>query len=114
MKKAVQPVAKKTRVKLEIVESRMLMLLDILKQKGRVETNQDFCDKIGMHKQTLNNIKQGRLNQKFIIHHVAAACKVYNVNANFILGIEDEMFRTGTPTVVKKAPVKRVREVVES
>ncbi len=78
--------------KLLIADSNMLLLIGMLKTTGHIRFQQDFCDAIGMLKQNIRNVKNG--SQHFTAEHIRLACEVYNVNANWILGIEQsQMFR---------------------
>ena len=80
-----------SKVKLNITDTRMLELIDALKEKGIITYRQEFCDVIDMEKQTIYNIKIAK--QHFTAEHIMRACKEYKVNANWILGLEPEVFR---------------------
>lgn len=79
------------RKSMDISDIRMLALIDMLKANGTIRFSQDFCDAIGMDKQRLGNIKRGET--RFTIQHIEKACEVYNVNANWLFGLEDYVFR---------------------
>lgn len=83
------------KIKLHITDARMLELIDILKSSGRIRFRQEFCDAVGVLKQNIRNIKLGTPagNQHFTVVHIANACKEYKVNANWIMGLETEIFR---------------------
>lgn len=72
----------------------MLELIDILQSKGTIKFRQDFLDEIGYPKQSFRNVKLGI--QSFRIEHIKKACEAYNVNANWIFGIEKQIFRPQT------------------
>lgn len=76
---------------LDISDQRILELIDILKQNDIIKFSQTFCDAVNVPKQLIRNIRIG--NQHFTVHHIEAICKIYNVNANWIMGLEKNMFR---------------------
>lgn len=78
--------------KLHLPDRRMIELITYLKETGKVEHGKEFCDAIGLFKQNLFNIQQG--NQRFRVDHIIAAGIIYNVNSNWIFGLEPNMFRT--------------------
>lgn len=73
------------------VNERVLKFIEALKSLGKIEFDNDFCEAIDMKRQNLNNIK----NQKnyFATKHIYKICKVYDANANYFFGTEDNMFR---------------------
>src|SRR5690606_17165509 len=77
--------------KLHITDARMLELIEILKQSGTIKFRQEFCDALDIHKQLIRQIKIKK--QHFTAAHISLVCKIYNVNANWIMGIEDNIFR---------------------
>ena len=79
--------------KLNISDRNMLKLISSLKSTGAIRFNQDFFDEIDFLKQNFVNVKAG--TQHFTVSHIENACKKYNVNANWIFGLEKEMFRGG-------------------
>lgn len=72
-------------------DQRMLQLIEILKASGRIKFGTEFCEVVGLKKQNLYKIQQG-LNH-FTLDHVAKAVKEYQVNANWIFGVEEEVFQ---------------------
>ena len=86
-------------IKKYISDKQMLKLMALLKISGQIQYTQAFLDVIEMPKQ---NIRLVRLGEKhFTPEHIHLACKTYKVNANWIFGIEKEMFRVPV-NVVKK------------
>jgi hypothetical protein len=74
------------------VNNRILnVLMPKLKEIGMIEFDTNFCDNIGLLKQNLNNIKNNKMS--FNLKHVYNISKVYNVNTNWILGFENNMFK---------------------
>lgn len=77
--------------RLEVTDGQMMRLISILKVNGVISNRQEFCDAVGVLKQNIINIKKG--TQHFSLWHVLNASKQYNVNSNWILGLEKEVFR---------------------
>lgn len=80
------------------IDQRILQLIEILKDKGRIRFDTDFCRDIGMKKQNLYNIRTGR--NYFTPEHIEQIVKVYKVNANWIFGVSEEKFM---PTKINTA-----------
>lgn len=78
------------KVKLSIPDKRMLLLIDLLKDRGTIRFRQEFCDATCVLKQTIVNIRKG--TQSFTVAQITAACKAYNVNSNWLLGLSEETF----------------------
>ena len=76
---------------LDTSDARMLELIEKLKRSGEIRFTQTFLDVVEVPKQNIYNIKIGK--QHFTIDQIKKACKEYNVNANWILGLEKEVFR---------------------
>lgn len=74
-----------------VTDFKMFFLISHLKENGRIKYTQQFCDDIGILKQHIRQIKMGR--QHFTLSHIEKACQVYNVNANWLLDLEEDMFR---------------------
>jgi hypothetical protein len=85
---------------LEVTDMKMLELIDTLKDMNIISTTQEFCDSMGIFKQNIVTVRKGL--QSFRAAHIADACRIYNVNANWIYGFESNMFR------------KRVNKIVNS
>lgn len=75
---------------LGITDRRMLELAAILKESGRIRYMQEFCDAAYVAKQAIRQIKRGTLH--FSGEQIAAACKAFGANANFIVGTSDVPF----------------------
>ncbi|WP_073180919.1 helix-turn-helix domain-containing protein [Cruoricaptor ignavus] len=73
-----------------MADKRMLELITILKTNGTIRFAQQFCDAVGLSKQHLSAIKSGRL--KFSAEHIEKACREYDINANWILGLSEKMY----------------------
>lgn len=65
-------------------------LIEMLKASGKIKFDTDFCNDVGVLKQNLTRIKNGLAH--FTPDHFEKICKSYNVNANWIFGIEKKTF----------------------
>ena len=72
-------------------DKKMLQLLKLLKVYGVIRFDTEFCESIGLLKQNLNNIKNGK--NHFTAQHIEFAVKEYKIDANWIFGISDQIFR---------------------
>jgi hypothetical protein len=91
--------------KLHPIDKRMLDLVNVLKDRGDIRFTQEFCDAIGILKQNYRNVKEG--TQYFTPVHIAAACKNFNINANWVFGLSDQMGRV-------TAEIKFMRDATSS
>lgn len=71
-------------------DQKILSLIDILKSSGKIRFDNDFCEPIGLAKQTLRNIKLGK--QHFTTNHIYHIIRVFKVNANWIFDVSDKIF----------------------
>ncbi|TDO77622.1 hypothetical protein EV143_104389 [Flavobacterium chryseum] len=74
-------------------------LINLLKELGTIEYDKDFGDSVGVLKQNLTRIKQGKAH--FTTEHIRKACSVFNVNANWIFGVEKKVFNSLKPQQTK-------------
>lgn len=72
-------------------------LITLLKTLSIISYDKDFCESIGVLKQNLAPIKQGKAH--FTAKHIENVCKVYNVNANWIFDTEKNVFKTSSSPV---------------
>lgn len=73
------------------INKRVFLIIDELKRLGIIDFDNDFCEAIGLLKQNLSNIKKERMN--FNLKHVNNIIKKYNVNPNYIFGLDNKMFQ---------------------
>ena len=71
---------------------RILRLIDLLKFQKRIKTLNQFCEEVGVLRQTVSKIRTG--DASFTVAHIETICKKYKVNANWIFGIEKNVFQT--------------------
>lgn len=83
------------KIKLGVTDARMLQLIEELKARGTIRFTQAFCDAIGVKKQAMRKFKLGEIH--FTGAHIAAACKAFKVDANYIVGLAKSPFPANMP-----------------
>lgn len=73
-------------------DERILRLIDLLKFEKKIKTINEFCEVVGVLRQTLYKIRKG--DAGFTVSHIEIICKKYKVNANWIIGVDKNVFRT--------------------
>ncbi|URM37197.1 helix-turn-helix domain-containing protein [Flavobacterium anhuiense] len=73
-----------------IVDRRLLRLIDLLIYQNKISTLGNFSDIIGMKQQNISKIKKGETH--FTVGHIENICHKFNVNANWIFGLEKKVF----------------------
>ncbi len=73
-------------------DERILRLIDLLKFEKRIKTINEFCEGVGVIRQTVSKIRHGKAS--FTVAHIEMICKKYKVNANWIIGVDKNVFRT--------------------
>jgi DNA-binding Xre family transcriptional regulator len=73
-------------------DKRIIKLIELLIFQRKISFVKDFCNEIGILEQSVSKIKKG-LNH-FTVIHIETICKIYNVNANWIYGLDDKVFNT--------------------
>lgn len=79
---------------------KIVELIKLLKELGKIDYDYEFCDKIGLLKQNLLRIKQDKAH--FTAQHIENICKVYKVNANWIFGTSKKIFNDRKQTLLKQ------------
>jgi transcriptional regulator with XRE-family HTH domain len=69
---------------------KILELIEHLKSLGRFDFDYEFCDRVGVLKQNLVRIKQGKAH--FTAVHIENICKIYKINANWIFGTSNNIY----------------------
>lgn len=72
-------------------DKKMLQLIDILKAKGTIRFDVQFCDVLGLHKSNFVKIKKG--TNSFTVEHIEIALTEYKVNANWMFADDEKVFR---------------------
>lgn len=76
---------------LKVTDERMLELIDILKDAGIVRFKVDFYNTLGIMRQNVREIQKGI--RSFTPEQIRIACVTYNIDANWVFGITDTVFR---------------------
>lgn len=76
-----------------ITDERMLKVSEyVIENKVKNITSMTaWCEAIGFTHNNINNVKKG--TQSFRIEHVIQCCKVFNIDANYLMGISNKMNR---------------------
>lgn len=75
---------------MKTTNDRILKLIDVLKYQKSINTIIEFCEEIGMQRQTIYKIKKEETS--FTVTQINTICKKYHVNANWIFGIQKNVF----------------------
>jgi transcriptional regulator with XRE-family HTH domain len=81
-------------------DENIIQLIDLLKYQKKISSTKDFCKEIGVLEQTVSKVKKG-LNH-FTVLHIEIICKKYNVNSNWIFGIQKNIFNLPEPKQIKE------------
>lgn len=90
-----------------ISDTRMLLCIERLIQIGAVQSANEFANTVGLQRQNLVRIKKELTH--FTPEHIYKACRHYNINANWVFGLESNMLRAMMPsnkTKLKNKPEK--------
>ncbi|MBP1222600.1 helix-turn-helix domain-containing protein [Flavobacterium sp. 1355] len=71
-------------------DQRILRLIDVLIFQNKVNREIDFCREINILPQTVSKIKKG--TNHFTVTHIENIIEKYNVNANWIFGLDKKVF----------------------
>jgi transcriptional regulator with XRE-family HTH domain len=71
-------------------DERLLRLIDVLKFQKKIRTINEFCEEVGLIRQTIYRIRKGEVG--FTASHINTICKKYKVNANWIFGNAKKVF----------------------
>lgn len=75
---------------MNLLDKKIFDLIDLLLSQGKIRFKVDFCRTVGMYPQVLNQIASGR--NHFTLEQVNSICKEYDVNANWIVGSDSNVF----------------------
>lgn len=81
-------------------DKRILRLIDLLIFQKQLSSIREFCTEIGMFDQTISKIKKGTAH--FTVVQIGTICKRFNVNANWIYGIESKVFNSPNSIEIKE------------
>ena len=71
-------------------DTKIFQLINILIKGGQVKNIAGFCMTIKMPPQSITKIKQGIAH--YTSEHIKSICSIYNVNANWIFGLQENVF----------------------
>lgn len=72
------------------IDLKILELIEILKANSTIQFEKEFCDEIELLRQNLYRIRKGLAH--FTPEHIQNICRVYNVDANWIFGLSQNIF----------------------
>lgn len=81
-------------------DKNIIDLIDLLKYQKKVSSTKDFCQEIGVLEQTVSKIKIGK--NHFTVLQIETICKKYNVNANWIFGVQKNIFNIRESKPIKE------------
>lgn len=70
----------------------ILKLMDLLRFQGKIKSDAVFAKSVGILPQTVSKIKTG--GNHFTAKQIQDIIRMYNVNANWIFGIDKKVFNT--------------------
>lgn len=73
-------------------DKHILRLIDLLLFEKKVSSLNEFHSEVGLIRQTYNKIKNGTAH--FTVNHIENICKKFNVNANWIYGLQPNVYNT--------------------
>lgn len=93
--------------KLDITDQKVLEVAEYLKLVGSIKSKAQLWEIIGIHKQSVQNIKLGK--QRFTAAHIQSLVSSFGINANYIMGVESNILLNRSKT---KNPSKALPERV--
>lgn len=94
------------KIKLNVTDAKVLQLATYLKDTGRIRFAQELWDVMGILKQNIRPIKTGIAH--FTTEQVRLACDHFNINANWIMNMEDNIYRKHQRKGVNKIVNKKL------
>jgi hypothetical protein len=85
---------------MNLIDKRILRLIDLLIFEKEIAYVKEFCQAIGIIDTTIPKIKKG--TSHFTVQNIQMICKIYNVNANWIFGLEKKVFNTPNSIEIKE------------
>lgn len=83
----------------------MLMLIDIAIEKGMVQTETEYLEKISFPRTNISKVRAGDIS--FSSKYIQKACKLTGANANWIFGLESSIMRKSS-----KKPLEQMKDVM--
>ena len=72
-------------------DKRIIRLVEWLIFNKKIVTAKEFCQSVEVLEQTYSKIKKG--TNHFTVLNIESICRKYNVNSNWIFGLEKNVFR---------------------
>ncbi|WP_158592534.1 helix-turn-helix transcriptional regulator [Flavobacterium sp. 102] len=77
----------------------ILHLIDLLKFSKQIKTQGEFARRIEMKQSTITKINNGTAH--FTVKQIEMICKIFNVNANWIFGLDKRVFNDENSIEIK-------------
>lgn len=90
----------------DTIKERIFLVIEILKKNGVIKKYSDFYLPLGMGKVRFSVIKN--TNKDFTTEQIESICKSFNINANYIFGIEKNPFLEKKENNVRVRKMERV------
>lgn len=74
----------------------------IANEEWNISTQVEWCEAIGYHPSNIVNIRNGK--QSFGNENIRLCCITFNISADYIYGLTDQMFRISS----KQTPIQRI------
>jgi hypothetical protein len=81
-------------------DKRILHLIDYLIYKKEVSTAGKFSTRVNMLATTISKVRSGKTH--FTVNQIESICKEFNVNANWIFGMDSKVFNTPDSIDIKE------------
>lgn len=81
-----------SKIPLYTPDQKIIRLISYLKFKRIINTEKEFCESTNVIRQTLYKIRNSTAS--FTVEHIENICRNYNVNANWIFGIQNNVFNS--------------------
>lgn len=72
-------------------DKNILKLIQLLKLQKVIKSDKEFDESINTIAGTVSKVSRGKTH--FTVSHIETICEKYNVNANFIYGFDEVVFR---------------------
>lgn len=72
-------------------EQRIVHFVELLKSSGAIRFYKQFYDTTGIRRQYFVSVRSGK--NRFTTNQIEAICKNYEINANWIFGVSDQIYR---------------------
>lgn len=95
------------KIKLKLWNQRMIQFMDHCVQSGLVPTQRDFLESIGFPPTNIGQVRRGL--QSFTLEHLRNASSKYQLNINWIVGLETDMKRRPA-----KTPIQQLKDAVKA